>query len=136
MRNYSFKNVYFSLVGLTTIFIYMIKISEKVDKSNIYNGLINHLSISLSLYIYIYHEDGHKSSYDNVIFAVDDFFDQWDPSRADPMGKKAWTARGTLLENEPHLVTFYESILVSLRTFQSIFENRSIGILTYPINKC
>ena len=35
-------------------------------------------------------------------------------------GKSIWTARGTNIE-KPHLVTFYESILVSLWTFQLTF---------------
>ena len=59
------------------------------------------------------YEGGLKSSYDHVISAVDDF--------VLPMGskycntnKKMWTARGTMSKNEPHLVTYHESILASL----------------------
>ena len=37
---------------------------------------------------------------------------QWDPSIATRDGRSVWTTKGTLLKNEPNLVTFYESILV------------------------
>ena len=65
--------------------------------------------------IYVY-EGGLKISCDDVISAVDDFY-QWDPSTATPM-EEVWIARWTMLKNTPHLITFYESILVSLWAFQ------------------
>ena len=41
----------------------------------------NFIHIYIYIYIYIY-GGGLKSSYNNVIFTADDFFDQWDPSTA------------------------------------------------------
>ena len=32
--------------------------------------------------------------------------------------RSVWNTRGTTLKNKPHLITFHESILVSLWTFQ------------------
>ena len=59
------------------------------------------------------YEGGIKGSYDAVVSAVHDISTngiqamkhQW---------KSVWTAKGTLLENKCHLLTFHESILVSL----------------------
>ena len=53
----------------------------------------------------------------NIISAVDDFFNRWDQSTTTPM-EDMWTTRGTMLKNKPNLVTFHESILVRLWTFQ------------------
>ena len=41
-----------------------------------------HIYIYIYIYIYIIYEGGLKSSYDEVISSVDNFFDQWDPSTA------------------------------------------------------
>ena len=38
-------------------------------------------------------------------------------------GRAVWSARKTILKNKPHLVTFDESILVRLWTFQAILVN-------------
>ena len=61
------------------------------------------------------HKNRMKSSYDAVISAVD-FFKQWDPSIATQ--RSLWTTREIRLKNKPHLVTFHESVLVSLQTLQ------------------
>ena len=34
------------------------------------------------------YKDGQKSSYNDSIYVVDDFFDQWDPSTVTPMEEK------------------------------------------------
>ena len=57
-----------------------------------------------------YFKCGLKGSYEDIISAVDDFFDQWDPSTATLM-EEAGTVSRTMLKNKPHLITFNESIL-------------------------
>ena len=57
------------------------------------------------IYIYMYNI-GLKSSCNDIIFANDDFFDQWDPSTAKHLEE--------VLKNKDHLVTFHKSIFVSL----------------------
>ena len=44
-------------------------------------------------------------------------------------GRSVWTGRGTLLKNKPHLVTFHETILVSLRTSQLTLVSNSLSRL-------
>ena len=53
-----------------------------------------------------------KSPYDNIS-TVDYFFYQWDPSTTTTKEQVCGT-QGGLCWNKPHLVTFHESILVSL----------------------
>ena len=68
----------------------------------------NRMNIYITVYISVgWKVQRLKSSYDDVIYTVDAFF--W------PMGFKCyntderseWTAKGTMLKNKPHLVTFY-----------------------------
>ena len=58
------------------------------------------------------YKSGLKSLSAYVILAVDDFFDQWDPSIATPM-EEMYKAQGKLLKNKP-LITFHECVLVRL----------------------
>ena len=53
-----------------------------------------------------------KDQYD-VISAVGDFFDPWDPSTATDESS-VWNARGAMMENKLRLITCHESVLVSL----------------------
>ena len=68
------------------------------------------------MHIYGSGPKGHrlKVSYDDVIFAVDDFL----PVRAKPpIYIECGILEGLCWKNAPHLFTFCESILVSLRNF-------------------
>ena len=52
-----------------------------------------------------------KSSYDDIISTVDDFFDQLGPSTITPM-EQVYRPQGRILKKKKlHLVTFHESIL-------------------------
>ena len=59
--------------------------------------------------------DWLKSSYDILISAIDNFFNQWNPRTAPP-----W---GIMLQNKFNRVIFYESKLVSVRNFQPTLVN-------------
>ena len=65
-------------------------------------------------------EGGLKSSYNDIISAVNNFFDLWDPSIA----RSAWTTKKTMLKSKPHLVRFHKSIFVSLWTFLPTLVNK------------
>ena len=52
-----------------------------------------------------------KSQYNNVIFAVDDFFLYKIPKHCNTGGRNEWTVAGIMSKNKFH---FYESILASL----------------------
>ena len=75
-----------------------------------------HTHTHIYIYIYIHMKvvwkvNVLKSSYYDVISAVDDSFDQWDPSIAAPI-EKMCECKEDIVENKPHLVSFHESILV------------------------
>ena len=62
------------------------------------------------IYIYIY-ACGLKKlfgwkvhMYDDIIFAIGDFFDQWDPRTGTPMEEVCWPQEETMLKNEPSLI--------------------------------
>ena len=57
---------------------------EKIDCFN---------QFELSIYMYVYKFE-MKSSSDDIIYAVDDFFDQWDPNTAIPMEKMCGPQQG------------------------------------------
>ena len=59
-----------------------------------------------------------KSLYNDDIFAVDDFWGQWDRNTATPMKKCVYHKERQCWKNKLHLVTFHESILVSQWNFQ------------------
>ena len=54
-----------------------------------------------------------KSSFDDIISAAANFFDQWDPSTASSIKEVCSQQDGTMLKYKPHLFTFHENILVS-----------------------
>ena len=58
-----------------------------------------------------------KSSSNNVITIVDNIFWPMRSKHGNTDGRRVRTAKGTMFKNKPHLVTFHESILVSLWTF-------------------
>ena len=62
---------------------------------------------------------GLKSSSADIISMVDDFTCQWAVNTATLM-EKVYGLQGGLLKNKTHLITFNESIWVSLWTFQPI----------------
>ena len=61
-----------------------------------------------------------KNSYDGIISIVGDFLDQSDPSTATSI-EEVHGPQGVPNTEKPHLVTFHEIMLVSLRTFQPTF---------------
>ena len=66
------------------------------------------------------YDRGLRSSYDDTIFAVDEFLTMgFNHSNID--GKIMLTAKGIMLKNKPNLVTFHENILVRLGIFQPTF---------------
>ena len=74
--------------------------------------------VYIYIYIYIYthtHKGGLKSSYENMFVVLTNGIQtlqlQWNGM---------WTIKGIMLKNNLHLVTFHDSILVSLCTFQPI----------------
>ena len=74
------------------------------------------------------YEGGLKSSYDDIISVVGDFFNQWDTNTATPM-EEVYEQQWGLLKNKPHLVVFHESILLSLKTFQ-------LTLITSSLSSC
>ena len=95
--------------------------------------LYTYIHTYMHSWILIY-KGGLKGSYDDVISGGDDFFDQWDPSTATVMEKVYEMLGGTILKNKPHLVTFYESILLSRWTLHPTLAYICIYIyiFTYP----
>ena len=75
-----------------------------------------HIYMCVCEYVHIY-KGRLKNSYYDIISAVDNFFDQWNPSTSTPMLEVCGLQGRLMLKNKPHLVTFYESILVILWTF-------------------
>ena len=59
-----------------------------------------------------------KSSYGNVISAVDCFFGKIVSKHCNTDGKRVWITMVTMLIYKHYFVTFHESILVNQRTFQ------------------
>ena len=84
---------------------------------------VSYLSIYLSIYLFFsflsIYKGALKSSYDDVISAMDDLFflpmalKHWNTN-----GRIVWTVKETILRYDSYLVTFHENILVSLLTFQ------------------
>ena len=62
-----------------------------------------------------------ENSYEDVISAFNDFFDQWDLSSIILMEEMRGPQRRTMLKNKSYLVSFNNSILVSPWTFQLTF---------------
>ena len=58
-----------------------------------------------------------KSSLANIISAVDEFFEQWDPSTGTQMEEVCGLQKGTMMKNKPHLVGWLVSLLNGISTF-------------------
>ena len=76
-----------------------------------------------------------ESSYDDIINVVK-YFLPMETKHCNTNRSIVWTARETMLKNKPHLVTFDESILVSLRIFQAIiiYINWKVHVIISTVN--